>query len=529
MANLAIQTLINLLKVQETWFNENFISVEEKVKSLVTTAMTGKLSYREARRVLSNIYHNHPNAFPSESINKYVREFTSSYLRSSYSRTGPATTSPQIRAFSTSDVDVELLTKDGISYLLNTFDSPSIAILIDDFDKPWMYSGVSGCYCALISIAKRQYPLGLSLLTGPSNRIDPLERTPAVDLFYRNIDEMYSLLDRLNELPEINNTTSVNYEDITVFTYDDAFDDCDGAKSAPLNTQILIKNILHPKSSSDKPSFNANSCSISRFKRVSDTLSDVAKGSHGALSELLDSYSRLLRRGLVKIPAGETLSGFVSPATSENKLVFSPGFLIKNKANAEAVNFIYTAIDKALSMNDLDRQNLDFRDVISKVVDKINLYIDDSAWMYGESRFKEVSTDPLINTVVKVTSNSYWQGLTTTTVPLSGFIMLSDEYIDITPDGYLFFKFNDGSKSARIDSNYYDLVTDMIVAIAPHMYIKPPKHDKAVAICDLPLFIRPNKTIEENLIALGFTLTKKETNNESANKPAKAGRRNRKD
>ncbi|MEQ5092518.1 hypothetical protein ABN224_21310, partial [Providencia rettgeri] len=208
MANLAIQTLINILKVQETWFNENFISIEKTVKSLVTDAMTGKLSYRDARRVLSNIYHDHPGAFSSESINKYVREFTSSYLRSSYSRTGPITTSPQIRSFSSSDVDIELLATDGISYLLNTFGSPSIAVLIDDFDKPWMHSGVGGCYCALISIAKRQYPLGLSLLTGPSHRIDPLERTLAVDLFYRNIDEMYSLLDRLNELPEINNTTS---------------------------------------------------------------------------------------------------------------------------------------------------------------------------------------------------------------------------------------------------------------------------------------------------------------------------------
>ena len=529
MANLAIQTLINILKVQENWFNENFISIEKTVKSLVTNAMTGKLSYREARRVLSNIYHDHPGAFSSESINKYVREFTSSYLRSSYSRTGPTTTSPQIRSFSSSDVDIELLTTDGISYLLNTFDSPSIAILIDDFNKPWMHSGVGGCYCALISIAKRQYPLGLSLLTGPTHRIDPLERTPAVDLFYRNVDEMYSLLDRLNELPEINNTTSVDYEGITAFTYNDEFDDGDGLTPAPLNIQILIKNILCPKSSSNKSSFDANSYSISRFKNTSSVLSDMAKGSYGVLSELLDSYSRLLRRGLVKIPADETLSGFVSPAASENKLVFSPGFLIKNKANAEAVNLIYTAIDKALTLNDLDRQNVDFRDVTYKVIDKIKLYIGDSTWMYGEARFKEVSMDPLINTVIKVEPNSYWQGMTTIAAPLSSFIMLSNEYIDITPDGYLFFKLADGSKSVKINSSYYSLVTDMISAIAPHMYVKPPKHDKAVAICDLPLFIRPNKTIEENLIALGFTLTKKETNNDSANKPAKAGRRNRKD
>ncbi|WP_311763552.1 hypothetical protein [Proteus columbae] len=531
MANLAVKTLINILKVQETWFNKSFIGLEKTVNSLITKAMTGKLSYRESRRILQNIYYDHPNAFSGEDVNKYIREFTSSYLRAGYARTSVNNAPPKIRPYSGSDIDIDLLVSDGVGYLLNTFGSGSISTLIDDINKPWEYSGVSGCYSALLNIAKRHYPLGLSLLTEPSARIDPLQRTPSVDLFYRNVDEMYSILDRIESLPEIANTTCINYDDINVLPYSgDEFDEYNTISTSQV-IQAAIKRVLCPKAaaSNDNGGFDRFDVSLSRLKTASETLGDMAKGTRGCISALLDSYSRLLGNDLIKIPSGVSLTEFMPMANKLSRLSFAPGFLIKTKANAEAMGLIYKAIDEAMTLPPAERRSIHYMDLVYKVLDKIELYADDSTWVYGEARFKEISTDPIINTVLRVESTAYWRGVVTTNqIPLSDFVMLSDEYIDITPEGYITFKF-DNCKGIRIDSDYYGLLSDMILALAGNIKIKPPKHKDAVAVADLPLFIRPNKTIEENLIALGFTLTKKEINNDSANKPAKAGRRNRKD
>lgn len=531
MANLAIQTLTNILKVQESWFNKSFLDFESKVTLLVNSTLAGSLTYREARRVIQGLFHDHPNAFSSEDINKHVREFTSSFLRVGYSRGGPSRVHQELTAYSGTDVNVDVLITDSISYLLNAFGSGCIAALIDPSQRPWEDTGIIGCYSELVRIGKRHYPLGLSIMTPPINRVDPKNRTPVVDLFYRNIDEMYSILDRINELPNITNTKSINYGEITVYDFD-SFEGgsytADDHFTSSITTEVTIRDILKPKVKSIPDSSGyTNRFSVDKRNRVDTVIKHLSEGTFGGISELLDGYVNLIRNGLTKTSHDATITDVAEVSSKRTKLFFLPGYLVTRKSNAETVERIYSAINEAMAMTNEERNGVDHMNLVREVIAKLEIYVDDSAWSYSERQFIDVSTNPFINVVTRLKSDAYWRGVSTLTqLPVTEFMMLSDECFSVAYHGYLELK---DVKGTCVSNSFFSLVSDMAVAISDKFKIKLPKQDKAVAICDLPLFIRPNKTIEENLIALGFTLTKKETNNESANKPAKAGRRNRKD